>query len=121
MPVAAVFCGVVLIAVGFAGYFYGRSAGTASMTALIPAAFGLLLVLCGALGAMIEGTRKHAMHAAAAISLVGFILTAGRLIMRIGQISMSPAVLSQLATAIVCLIFLLAAIGSFAKARRTVV
>lgn len=118
MTVLSVFCGIVLIAIGVAGYLYGRSAGTASMTALIPAAFGVVFLLCGALAGIKDTLRKHAMHAAAAVALIGFILTAGRLMMRVGQISMTPAVLSQLAMAIVCLLFLLAAIGSFAAARR---
>ena len=107
-----------MIVIGAAGYFYGRSVDAASPTALIPAAFGLLLVLFGALASVKDHWRKHMMHAAAGVALIGFILTAGRLLMRVGQVSMSPAVLSQLATAMVCLIFLLAAIGSFAAARK---
>jgi hypothetical protein len=118
MPIAAVFCGVILIVIGAAGYFYGRSIGAASPTALIPAAFGLLFVLFGVLASVKDSWRKHMMHAAAGVALIGFILTAGRLLMRVGQVSMSPAVISQLATAVVCLIFLLAAIGSFAAARK---
>lgn len=118
MPATSVFFGILLVAIGAAGYFYGRSVGSTSLTALIPAAFGLVFILCGLLAGMKESLRKHAMHAAAAVALIGFILTAGRLIMRVGQLTMSAAVISQLATAVVCLIFLLAAIGSFAAARR---
>ena len=41
-------------------------------TALIPAAFGLALLLCGAL-ALKESRKKHAMHAAAMVGLLGWV------------------------------------------------
>src|SRR5688572_2306182 len=61
--------GLLLTLLGLAGYFL---TGTSSVTALIPAIFGLLLVVLGFL-ARSEGVRRHAMHAAAAVALVGCI------------------------------------------------
>jgi hypothetical protein len=43
-----------------------------SWTALIPAFFGLPLVILGVL-ALQEGWRKHAMHAAVVVGLIGFL------------------------------------------------
>ena len=44
MAFTTIVFGLVLTAIGFAGYFL---TGTSSFTALIPAAFGLLLVVLG--------------------------------------------------------------------------
>lgn len=117
MPIISIICGVLLIVIGAAGYGYGMAAGNASITALIPAAFGVLLTIFGAIAAVREGSRKHLMHAAAAIALIGFIIPAGRLISRLGELTLSAAVLSQLLMALVCLLFVLMAIRSFAAAR----
>ncbi|MFN6963145.1 MAG: hypothetical protein ACK4S4_05190 [Pyrinomonadaceae bacterium] len=119
MPNTSILCGILLIVVGVAGYAYGVSTGSASITALIPAVFGLVLALLGAMSRGNEGLRKHLMHAAAAVALIGFILTAGRLVMKLGEISMTPAVLSQLAMAAICLVFVILAVKSFADARRS--
>jgi len=94
------------------------STGHASPTALIPAIFGLVLALLGLISRMKDDLRKHLMHAAAAIALIGFILTAGRLVMNLGNLTLSAAVLSQLAMALISLIFVVLAVKSFADARR---
>jgi len=105
--------------IGAAGYIYGMNSGTASVTALIPAFFGIVLIACGAIGTVAEGMRKHLMHLAVVVALLGFILTAGRLVMKAatGGLEASPAVMSQGAMAVVCLIFVVLAIRSFAAAR----
>jgi hypothetical protein len=118
MTSTAIFCGAILMLIGLVGYLYGGGPGPASYTALIPAAFGVVLLLCGVIGAAKESLRKHVMHVAVAVALIGFILVVGRLAMRLNSLTMSPAVISQLAMAIVCLIFVLAGVSSFAKARR---
>jgi len=109
---------VILTLIGVIGYVYGVNAGNASLTALIPAAFGTLLEAFGAIAISSEGLRKHMMHAAVVVALLGFVLTAGRLLMKIGELVMSPAVASQLAMATVCLAFVIVSIRSFAVARR---
>ncbi len=117
MPTVAIFSGVILILTGIAGYAHGLTTGHASVTALIPAAIGAILAATGVLSGIKEGLKKHLMHVAVVVALIGFIATAGRLISRLGEISLSPAVLSQAATAAVCLIFMILAIRSFAAAR----
>ncbi|MBK9527053.1 MAG: hypothetical protein IPO41_01720 [Acidobacteria bacterium] len=111
--------GILLVVIGIAGYIYGMNAGNASVTALIPAFFGIVLIACGAIGTVAEGMRKHLMHLAVVVALLGFILTAGRLVMKAatGGLEASPAVMSQGAMAAVCLFFVVLAIRSFAAAR----
>lgn len=118
MPITAIICGVLLILIGIVGYVNGAMHDKASVTALIPAFIGLLLALLGAVSAAKEGLRKHLMHVAVVIALIGFIATAGRLVSKISELSMSPAVISQASMAIICLAFVILAIRSFAAARR---
>ncbi len=118
MPSTAILCGVLLILLGIAGYAVAVMNDNASATAMIPAAFGTVLVALGIVSQMKEGLRKHLMHVAVVVALLGFIATAGRLISRLSQLTASPAVISQVLMAIVCLIFVVLAIRSFAAARR---
>ncbi len=118
MPNVAIVCGALLILIGIIGYTSGVMSDKASITALIPAFFGIVLNTLGLLAKMKEDLRKHLMHAAILVALVGFIAAAGRLVLRFGELSMTPAVISQIAMAIVCLIFVILAIKSFADARR---
>ena len=65
--------GVVLIALGLIGYFPDQ----ASWTALIPAIFGVILAILGGV-AMQPNLRKHAMHVAVMVGLIGFLAGVGR-------------------------------------------
>jgi hypothetical protein len=49
--------------------------GSKHPTALIPAALGLVIALLGAVALRGGAARKHAMHAAAAIALLGAVMT----------------------------------------------
>lgn len=69
MPSITIALGVALIVVGLAGYFL---TGAVSLTALIPAAVGLVIALAGGI-ARDERKRKHAMHAAVLVALLGFL------------------------------------------------
>ena len=66
-----IICGVLLILDGVIGYFQQESANP-SPTALIPAVFGGVLVVCGLL-AFKDNFRKHVMHLAAMVGLVGAV------------------------------------------------
>jgi uncharacterized membrane protein len=83
-----------------------------------PAAFGILFVIFGVVSQMKEGLRKHLMHAAAVLALIGLVAVGGRLLSRLGDLTASVAVLSQVAMAVICLIFLVLAVRSFIGARR---
>ena len=118
MPSTSIACGTLLILIGILGYVNGVMTNHASLTALIPAAFGVVLLLLGVLARVKEGLRKHLMHAAVVIALLGFIMTAGRLISRLSELTYSAAVVSQVSMALVCLLFVILAVKSFADARR---
>lgn len=119
MPGTAIWFGRLLILLGVIGYGYGLTSGSASLTALIPAAFGLVLMLLGHAASARENLRKHLMHVAVVVALLGFIATAGRLVMKVGEFTVSAASLSQIAMAIICLVFVVLAVRSFIAARKS--
>jgi len=115
MPQMALLFGALEITLGLIAYF---ATGAKSVTALIPAFFGILLVICGLI-ALKPNLRKHAMHAAAALGLLGVLMPLGRAIpvlARGGE--MSAAIISMLAMAVLALIFLVLCVRSFIAARR---
>ena len=119
MPRTAIWFGRLLILLGAIGYGYGLSNGNASVTALIPAAFGIVLMLLGHVAQSSENLRKHLMHAAVLIAVIGFMMTAGRLALRFGELSLSAGVVSQAVMAMICLVFVVLAVKSFAAARNS--
>jgi len=117
MPSITIALGVALIVLGLAGYFL---TGAASLTALIPAAFGLAIAVCG-LMARDERKRKHAMHAAVVVALLGF-LGSIRGLLQIGDVfdgtaARPAAVVSQTIMAVLTLGYIVMAVRSFVKAR----
>jgi hypothetical protein len=121
MPGVTIGFGAVLCAIGLWGYF-GSDPDKQSVTALIPAFFGAALILCGVL-AFAAKWRKHAMHAAAGIGLLGFLAAAGRGLPKLGSaISDDPTIHRAprlvLLMALVCLIFVATCVWSFIAARR---
>lgn len=109
----AIVSGLILILWSVATYFIS---GGKSFTAFIPAGFGLLIALCGAI-AIKEAARKHAMHVAALVGLLGLL---GGFGMGIRKVLSEPglAAYSQLFLGVVCLIFLIVCIRSFIAARK---
>jgi hypothetical protein len=118
--------GIVLILVGVGFYFGTRtSAGFGSWTALIPSIIGFLIAICGILGNN-ELRRKHALHAAAAIALLGFLACADGVIKSLsllsGAIIKNPeAQYEKALTAFICATFVVLCIRSFMDARRKAV
>ncbi len=111
--------GCVLIALGVGSYF---GTGRASMTAMIPAFLGLPLLLLGVV-ALNDRRRKHAMHAAVVVGLLGFIGAARGFsqvpaILSGDQVERPVAVAVQIAMSLVCLAFVVSCVVSFIKARR---
>lgn len=117
MPANAKWCGRLLIAVGLVGYIYGytwRRELDRSDTRL----FGVVLMGLGHLAPRTaEATRKHVMHAAVLVALIGFIAASGRLLPRLADLTASAATISQVAMAVICLVFIVLAVRSFAAAR----
>src|SRR5262249_22137129 len=113
--------GVILSAIGLFGYFWSVSPDP-SPTALIPTGFGVVMIVLGLL-AHRPSARMHAMHAAAAVGLIGFLLAAGRGFPRLGlaasdDLSISRPVRLVLLMAIVCLAYVGMCVRSFVSARR---
>jgi hypothetical protein len=119
MPAITFFVALLLFAVGLGGFV---AAGARAPTALIPAALGVLLAVCAAI-ARNPKARKHAMHAAVLVALLGFV---GALpgVLQLpaylqGQNVARPlAVVAKSATVVLCLAYLVVAIRSFLQARR---
>ena len=93
-----------------------------SITALIPAGFGLLILICGFV-AFNENLRKHAMHGALGIALLGLIAGIARLATKVGpmitgEIGFERPTIFVCLMSLICLIFLVLGIQSFVAARR---
>ena len=123
MPTYSIICGILLSLIGIVGAIAAQSDGKFSFTALIPLVFGVLLILLGLFAGMKENLRKHLMHAALLVALLGFVgvlfspaikgLIAG------GEIKNYASFLAQISMAIVCLSFIIAGVKSFIAARKS--
>lgn len=121
MPKKARDIGLFLILLGIVSYI---GTGMISITALIPSFFGLILGGLGVLAMMNERMRKHAMHGALLIALVGILGSIDgfiTLFKAMGNFTDLP--LSAVAKALMslaCLYFMIMGIKSFRDARRSV-
>ena len=115
MPFITILTGIILAIVGLVYYFPDKP----SITALIPTFLGILFVLLG-LVAFKDGVRKHAMHAASALGLIGFVVPAYRIISKYAKSeAIAPAALAEQAImAGICLVFTALCVNSFIQARR---
>lgn len=120
MPSAAIVSGILLILLGIIGYVFSLFDGNTSLTALIPAAFGLILAGLGYAAKSKEDLRKHLMHAAVLVALLGFLIPAWRIFSQISRVILSLAIISQFAMALICLVFVILSVKSFIDARRSV-
>jgi hypothetical protein len=120
MANTTIYFGVILIVLGIAGYF---GTGMVSPTALIPAGFGLALLILGVI-ARDPDKRKHAMHFAAMVGLLGFLGSASGLVklgaMIAGEtVDRQNAVIAKSAMAVLTLFFTVLCVRSFISARRS--
>jgi hypothetical protein len=122
MPSTSIIFGILLILIGLIGYVYGMINGNASLTALIPAVFGIILAVLGFVGKSKETLRKHVMHAAVLIGLLGFLATVSSFLkipaLFAGTAERPSAVVAQAAMASICLVFVVLCIKSFIDARK---
>ncbi len=118
MPTTAIMSGVLLILIGIIGYFFSLADGNTSWTALIPAIFGIVLLFLGYAARASDGLRKHLMHAAVLLALIGFIVPLFRIISKMNDFTISLAILSQIAMSLICLAFVIISVKSFIDARK---
>ncbi len=132
-------CGLALIVIGVFGYKQGTDSAEKDYaaqveaqkaepeivpvkknvnTALIPAALGGLLILC-AIGVIVKpDLRKHIMHLAAVIGVLGLVGGFVPLI-RAGDFDVTkPAARNGLLMALICAIFVYFCVQSFIEARK---
>jgi hypothetical protein len=124
MAFNTIVCGLMLAVIGGFGYANATpdaETGKVSPTALIPAFVGGVLVLLGLL-AYSDKLRKHVMHLAAVVGLLGFL---GGFMPLIRQQSKglpfdptAPAARNGLLMSLVCLVFVVMCVKSFIDARK---
>lgn len=126
-PITAVF-GALLIGLGLFAYFT-QTSEKPSPTALIPAFFGLPILILGLL-ALKDNLRKLAMHLAVMVGLFGLVgtlimaapkvpelLSKGEVIRSDGT-NATRAVIITLVMAVICIVFVALCVKSFIDARR---
>lgn len=110
--------GLILMVIGIAGYVM---TDMASPTALIPAAFGMVISMLG-FYARHEDSRRTAMHLAMGIAMVGVLGSISGLLsipaLVSGEAAMPAAVVSRSAMAVILLVYLAMGFNSFRAARQ---
>src|SRR5690242_12234273 len=95
--------GLILIVLGIASYVL---TGRTSITAMIPAFFGAAFLICAMVARRSDAARRHAMHAAVAIGLIGAIAALARGIPgAINGDPTRPAIMAQLAMGVLLVIY----------------
>jgi hypothetical protein len=119
-PLAMLF-GALLIGLGLIGYFspetFGRhDESKISPTALIPAGIGAVLLVCGLIVWAAPHVRKHVMHLAAAVGLIGFLGGFMPVMRANGDLGLASA-RSGIFMIVLCGLFVFACIASFLRSR----
>lgn len=112
--------GILLFILGLASFVL---TGAESYTALIPSAFGIVFFILGLIGQKNEPMRKHLMHAALLLSILGLGGSFSGLMQMIGAIGgempgRPAAAISRALMALLCIFFVIAGVKSFIDARR---
>jgi hypothetical protein len=118
MSQMSVVVGGLLVVLGVAGYVM---TGMVSVTALIPAFFGVVIAACGVL-ARAETRRKTMMHAAMGVALLGILGSfSGLIAVSRGLMAGEPlgaAAISRSLMAGMLIVYLVMGVRSFIAARR---
>lgn len=113
--------GFLLVIIAIIGYV---ATGHTHPTALIPAIFGLILIVSGATARTTnEKRRMLAMHIAVTVGLLGFLFTAKALWQQFElwqgvTLPLPAAIEEKAAMSALCLLFTLLCVRSFISARR---
>ena len=126
MPSLSVMFGVVLTALGLVAYFNpeplgvgkdGTPATPGHPSALSPVGVGAILIVAGLVALAAPGARKHAMHLAAVVALLGTLGGLVPVILRKFAFE-EVAVKIGLGMAVLSAIFLALCVNSFVQARK---
>lgn len=119
MPRVTMGLGILLIVVGVVAYL---ASGADSPTALLPAGLGVVIAGLGIL-ARREPLRRHALHAALVVALLGLLGTLPQLAelpgLFGGDAERPLAVVASAVTALACAGYVVLGVRSFIAARRT--
>lgn len=107
--------GLLLILLGLGAYF---GTGRTSMTSLIPAAFGVILLAGGIAADKFPQARMHVMHAIVLVALIGLIVSAAKAIPALLDHDTRARVYIQSTMAILCAAFVALSVRSFIQARQ---
>ena len=121
VPKVAILVGGLLCLLAAGGYVYAMlTSAYASWTALIPAFAGVPIFVCGLIAnGRSDAVRKHAMHVALLVALLGTLAPLGRLPRTLAAEPLNVvAVVSMFAMMALCALFLLVGVRSFIAARR---
>jgi hypothetical protein len=122
VPLITICFGILLVPLGLV-VFVITATDRYHFTSLIPTAMGLVLIVLGAL-AYKPNLRKHAMHAAAVVGLLGVIGPAIRAVpglltyLSSGEVKSMPALVGTSLTMVLSLVFLGLCVNSFIQARK---
>lgn len=106
--------GLILTVLGVGLYF---ATGMKSVTAMIPAFFGVPILICGFL-AKDEKKRMMAAHIAALFGVLGTLAGIGRGLMTVIKGNPGIAGIATLVMGLICLFFTIACVRSFIAARK---
>jgi hypothetical protein len=115
--------GVILAILGVFCFVFWRQLGAPqqSVTALIPTFVGVPMLVLGWLGLALPEQRKHVMHAAVVLSLLGFLMSLGRFL----AVELNPAkrifrggMQAVLLMAVLCGLHVVLGVRSFIAARK---
>ncbi len=111
--------GVALIVVGVVSFF---ATGSEAVTALIPAALGLIILALG-VAAGREPLHRHAIHAALAVALLGVLGTLMNVVelpalLAGDEVERPGAVVASTITFLLCAVYVALGVRSFRAARR---
>jgi len=120
MPVLTMCFGILLSVLGIAGFV---GTGCRAPTALVPASFGVSILLLGVVAARSARRRRLAMHWAMGMALVGAVSAAVRAFPNVSKASTLEgghlvAFWMQILMVMLCLSFLGCCVRSFVNARK---
>ena len=113
--------GILLTILGVLCFVFWKQLGAQhqSVTALIPTFVGVPLMLLGWLSLAKPDLRKHLMHIAVILTLLGFLMSFGRFVsVMIKNPGFGPGKMATLTMAILCGLHVVLSVRSFIAARK---